>query len=252
MQLLLIVLLAACAPSAGGTRLLPASTDTLRLEVGSPEVNALFLPSHRARNSVYIGGAATPVTTWTNELTVSDSAGRRVHRWVTRGTQASGATWELHQTYDGRTLAPLKWAQRSSAGADSRLVIDGTRVQGVLKGPTSEAVQVDRTLERAGFIASASDLVPMAVGYRAGLVMIAPVWSPQGTTVEDRVFTVIGEEPVMVEDQRVVAWKVTEHVRATHELKATWWLTEASPYMVLAEIPLASGQVQRITGVALP
>src|SRR5690606_18074066 len=113
-------------------------------------------------------------------------------------------------------------------------------------------VQVDRTLDRAGFIASASDLVPMAVGYRAGLVMIAPVWSPQLTTVEDRVFTVIGEEPVMVEGQRVVAWKVTEHVRATHALKATWWLTEASPYMVLAEIPLASGQVQRITGVPLP
>ena len=30
-----------------------------------------------------------------------------------------------------------------------------------------------------------------------------------------------------------------------------WWLTNASPYMVLAEIPLANGQIQRITGVAL-
>jgi hypothetical protein len=48
-----------------------------------------------------------------------------VHRWITRGTQANGATWELHQTYDGRTLAPLKWSLRSSAGADSRFRIDG-------------------------------------------------------------------------------------------------------------------------------
>jgi hypothetical protein len=227
-------------------------TDTLRLEVGSPEVNGLMFPSHRARNTVYIGDSTTPVTSWTNELSVADSAGRTVHRWITRGTQANGATWELHQTYDGRTLAPLKWSLRSSAGADSRLRIDGTSVRGVMKGPSDTAgVVVDRTIPRAGFIASASDLVPMAVGMRADLVIIAPVWSPQSTNVEVRVFTVLGEESVMVEGESVVAFKVVERVYDTGELKATWWLTNASPYMVLAEVPLANGQIQRITGVAL-
>jgi hypothetical protein len=49
----------------------------------------------------------------------------------------------------------------------------------------------------------------------------------------------------------VKAWRVEERVHATGELKATWWLTNASPYMVLAEIPLPNGQIQRITGVAL-
>lgn len=227
-------------------------SDTLRLEVGSPEVNGLMFPSHRARNTVYIGDATTPVTSWTNELTVADSAGRTVHRWITSGTQANGATWELHQTYDGRTLAPLKWSLRSSAGADSRLSIDGLRVRGVMKGPSdTTGTVVDRTIPRAGFIASASDLVPMAVGMRTGLVIIAPVWSPQSTNVEVRVFTVLGEESVMVEGESVVAFKVEEHVYGTGELKATWWLTNASPYMVLAEVPLANGQIQRITGVAL-
>jgi hypothetical protein len=55
----------------------------------------------------------------------------------------------------------------------------------------------------------------------------------------------------MVEGESVVAFKVEEHVYGTGELKATWWLTNASPYMVLAEVPLANGQIQRITGVAL-
>jgi hypothetical protein len=250
MNALLLALSAVCASAPVPPATI--SADTLRLEVGSPEVNALFLPPHRARNSVYIGDAATPTTTWTNELTVSDSAGMRVHRWVTKGTQASGATWELYQTYNGRTLAPLQWAHRSSAGADSRLVIDGTRVRGVLKGPgNAPPTQIDRTIPRAGFIASASDLVPMAVGLRAGVVMTAPVWSPQSTTVETRVFSVLREETVRVEGADVKAWRVEERVHGTGELKATWWLTNASPYMVLAEIPLANGQLQRITGVAL-
>ena len=252
MPALFFLLLVAFSSTPQAPRALQLPADTLRLEVGSPEINGLMLPPHRARNSVYIGDATTPTVTWTNELTVADSAGMRIHRWVTRGTQASGATWELHQTYNGRTLAPLQWAQRSSAGADSRLQIEGTRVRGVWKGPNdTAAVPVDRTLPRAGFIASASDLVPMAVGLRAGLVMTAPVWSPQGTVVQERVFTVLVEEPVTVEGERVVAWRVEEREHATGRLVATWWLTNHSPYMVLAEIPLPNGQTQRITGVAL-
>ena len=248
--LLLLLALPGCSPAVPAAS--PVPSDTLRLEVGSPEVNGLILPPHRARNSVYVGDATTPVTTWTNELTVGDSAGIQVMRWVTRGTQANGATWELLQTYNARTLAPLRWAMKSSAGADSRLVIDGTRVTGTWKTPAdAEPKTVERTVPRAGFIASASDLVPMAVGLRRGVVMTAPVWSPQATDVEVRVFTVLAEERVRVEGDQVLAWRVEERVHATGELKATWWLTNASPYMVLAEIPLPNGQVQRITGVAL-
>jgi hypothetical protein len=247
-SLLVLLAVGTATPTPGAA---PAS-DTLHLEVGSPEVDALYFVPHRARNSVYIGDATTPSVTWTNELTVGDSAGLRVHRWVTKGTQANGTTWELHQTYNGRTLAPLKWAQRSSAGADSRLEIDGTRVRGVLKGPgEAPANPIDRTIPRAGFIASATDLVPMAVGLRAGVVMTAPIWSPQSTNVETRVFTVLRQETVNVEGVDVMAWRVEERVHATGELKATWWLIDVSPYMVLAEIPLPNGQTQRITGVAL-
>jgi hypothetical protein len=204
----LLILLAVCTATPPALAASPAA-DTLRLEVGSPEVDALYFVPHRARNSVYIGDATTPSVTWTNELTVGDSAGMRVHRWVTKGTQANGNTWELHQTYNGRTLAPLKWAQRSSSGADSRLEIDGTRVRGVLKGPgDAPANPIDRTIGRAGFIASATDLVPMAVGLRAGVVMTAPVWAPQSTNVETRVFTVLRQETVKVEGADVTAWRV--------------------------------------------
>ena len=54
-----------------------------------------------------------------------------------------------------------------------------------------------------------------------------------------------------MEGERVRAWRVEEHAAATGALQATWWLSEESPYMVLGEIPLANGQAQRITGVAL-
>ena len=68
MPLLLIVLLAACAPAASTTLAMPAPTDTLHLEVGSSEVDASYFVPHRARNTVYIGDATTPTTTWTTGL----------------------------------------------------------------------------------------------------------------------------------------------------------------------------------------
>lgn len=235
---------AAPGSSAGGT-------DTLYLQVGSPEVDGRVFPPHRARNTVYIGDATTPVGSWTNELTVGDSAGIPVMRWVTLGRQGNGGTWELRQTYHAHSLAPLAWYYANSGGAETTLRLTGSRVHGVQRAPDADDVDVDRTLARRGFIASASDLIPMAVGLRAGAVMVAPVWGPSMEEAEDRVFTVVGQETVSVEGVDVTAWKVLEHVRASGALYATWWLTESSPFMVLAEIPMQNGQVRRITGVDL-
>ena len=233
------------------------TSDTIRLEVGSPEVDGRVFPVHRARNRVYLGDSSEPTVTWTNELSLGDSAGVPVMRWVTRGEPGPAATgghqWELLQTYDARTLAPLAYSTPSSTGAYMHRTIDGTRVRGVKRGPGGDAPEepVDRTLDRLGFMASASDLVPMAVGLRAGSVMIAPVWGPNMRAAEDRIFTVLAEETVSVEGVDVVAWKVEERFADTGNLYATWWLTEESPYMVLAEVIQTDGQVRRITGVAL-
>jgi hypothetical protein len=48
----------------------------------------------------------------------------------------------------------------------------------------------------------------------------------------------------------VRAWKVEERNYADKVLTATWYVTEQSPYMVLAEIPVEGG-IQRMTGVDL-
>lgn len=224
-------------------------SDTLRLEVGSPEVDGRFFPPHRARNRVYIDDATTPSTSWTNELLVGDSAGRQVMRWISRSDQGS---WELLQTYDARSLAPLAYRRTAGDGSLIQLRIDGTRVTGVRRDPgETQDREVDTTLDRAGFIASASDLVPMAVRLEPGLVMTAPVWGPNMDSAQERIFTVIDEEPVTVEGEEVTAWRVEERIATTNALYATWWITLESPYMVLAEIPLANGGVQRITGVDL-
>jgi hypothetical protein len=248
---LLVSLLPAPAfPTIGG------ASDTLRLGVGSPEVDGRIFPAHLARNRVYIGDGSPPVTTWTNELTVSDSAGVPVHRWVTRGVrlgpEGAGASWELVQTYDARTLAPLTYYRWSSDGSSMRLRIEGTRVRGVQQASGDAAPRtIDRVIDRPGFFAGASDLVPMAVKLRPGLVITAPVWSPGMDATEVRVFTVVGRERVRVEGADVEAWKVEERVEGTGRFAATWYLTDASPFMVLAEMVLPDGRRQRITGVAL-
>lgn len=233
---------------------LAGTVDTTRLQVGSPEVNGRVYAPHKARVRVHVGELSTPPTAeWVNELTLGDSAGRKVMRWVTTGTRDPGGpnqtTWELRQTYDAVSLAPLGFASKSSAGGYSSLVIDGTRVKGVRKAPADSApTQVDYTIDRPGFMASASDLVPLAVGLEKGRVMTAPVWSPGSRTAETRTFAVLGEEDVDVEGTRVRAWKVEER-KADGTLYATWWLTRSSPYMVYGEVPLPDGRVQRMTEV---
>jgi hypothetical protein len=234
------------------------SADTLRLEVGSPHVNGTIYAPHAARVRVRVGeGEGRLTAEWTNELTLGDSAGRAVHRWVTKGTRflPSGDTvrWEILQTYDARTLAPYAYTARSSTGTFTRLTIDGTRVRGTRKvSPDSAERPIDVTVDRPGFIASASDLIPLAAGLKEGAVMTAPMWGPNMSASELRVFTVLGKVPVDVEGTRVTAWKINEHRHADRKLLATWYMTEASPYMVYGEVMLANGQLQRMTEVAIP
>lgn len=250
----------AAAPAApAALSSMQAAADTIRLEVGSPHVDGRVYQPHAARVRVRVGeGAAERVTAeWTNELTLGDSAGRPVMRWVTRGSQypPSGdtLTWEIFQTYDARTLAPYGYLSRSARGAQTQLTLDGTRVRGTRRAPGDSVGQpVDVTLDRPGFVASASDLVPLAAGLEAGAVMTAPMWGPAMTRAELRIFSVIGEVPVTVEGTEVTAWKVEERRAADGRLLATWYLTEASPYMVYGEVVLPNGQVQRMSEVAIP
>jgi hypothetical protein len=251
-----ILLAASCFPAAGAPSI--ASSDTIRLEVGSSEVNGKVYEPHAARVRVRMGeGEGRVVAEWTNELTLGDSAGRPIHRWITKGTRFSptgdSVTWEIRQTYDAVTLAPYGYAASSSTGGFSRLKLEGRRVHGTRKLPNDSTVQqVDLTLDRPGFIASASDLVPLAVGLQEGKVMTAPVWGPNMTRSELRIFTVIGQGPVVVEGSEVKAWKVEERRHADRTLLATWYLTERSPYMVYGEVILPNGQVQRMSEVAIP
>jgi hypothetical protein len=234
-----------------------AGSDTLRLQVGAPEIDGRIFPAHSARNRVYMARDAAPVSTWTNDLAVGDSAGVPVHRWVTRGVQlgpegSAGSSWELVQTYDARTLQPLTYYRWASNGASMRLRIEGTRIRGEQRVPGEAAPRtIDRTLDRAAFFAGASDLVPMAMRMREGLVVTAPVWSPGMESTEVRVFSVLRQETVRVEGADFSAWKVEERVERSGALVATWWLIDKSPYMVLGENPLPNGGTRRITGEAL-
>jgi hypothetical protein len=252
----LCVLLAMPCPA---TSLPTVSQDTIRVEVGSKLVDARVYKPHAARVRVRLGGPDGPITSeWTNELTLGDSAGRPVMRWVTKGTRpvpngTGTMTWELRQTYDGVSLKPLGYDSRNSIGLSTQLAMTGNRVQGKRKLPTdSVAVPVDVTLDQAGFFAGASDLLPAAMGFKEGAIILAPFWSPNATKAEMRVFTVRGKSPINVEGTEVIAWKVDEHRYSDRKLLATWYLIDKSPYMVYGEVPLPNGQVQHMSEIAIP
>jgi hypothetical protein len=126
-------------------------------------------------------------------------------------------------------------------------------MRGTRKLPNDTTVeQVGQVIPRMGFIASASDLGPAAVGLREGAVIIAPVWGPNMPTAESRIFSVIGQVPTVVEGREWNAWKVEERRESDRTLLAIWYLLDESPYMVAGEVFLPNGQVQKMTEVALP
>lgn len=238
----------------------PAPDDTIRLEVGSKEVDASYFQPHAAKVRVYVKSAAGDErirAEWMNVLWPGDSAGIKVHRWVTTGTQiapnGSTTNWELRQTYDAKTLAPYGIARTASNGSASSFRVDGNTITGWRRA-SSVAPQRDTTwtVQQLGFVASASDLVPLAVGFRPGMVMTAPLWGPNMAASEMRIFSVIGEQDIDVEGTNVRAWKVEERRRSDRALLATWWLLPKSPYMVYGEVPLPDGSIQRMTEVAVP
>ena len=241
--------------ASGSATATPTIGDTIRLEVGAKELDGRVYAPHAARVRVWVGpGEGRLRGEWTNVLTHGDSAGRKIHRWVTTGVSPTptGDTirWELRQTYDAITLQPYGIVRTASNGTSSSLRIDGRRVTGTRRttrdGPTEN---VSYEIDRPGYVASASDLVPAAVGFKPGLVIIAPIWGPPMTASETRVFTVIGKTDVNVEGTVVNAWKVDEHRQADAKLLATWYLLDKSPYMVYGEVPLPDGSIQRMTEV---
>lgn len=232
------------------------NADVLRLEVGAREVDGRVYQPHAAKVRVYVGDGVKR-SEWTNVLRVGEAGGRLMHYWTTTGTQVTAAgdsvRWQLKQTYDAITLQPYSIARTASNGMEVNLTIDGLRVHGTRRANANAPVEtIDYTIDRSGFVASASDLVPAAVGFKAGRVISVPIWGPGMTKAEQRRFTIVGQEDVDVEGTKVNAWKVDEHRESDNKLLATWYLLDKSPYMVYGVVPLPDGTVQRMTEVEVP
>ena len=229
--------------------------DTVYAEVGSSAIDGRFMKPHAARVRIYRGDSL--VQQWLNELTVGDSAGRPVMRWVTTSERVplnpNRRLSVLRQTYDAQTLAPLGFSSTVSNGAFTSVSIEGNRVRGRRRtAADTTTIAVDMTIDRPGYYSGASDLVPIAAGLRAGTVMVAPLWSPNSTKADYRVFVTHGDTTVSVEGTSVRAIKVDERRRTDRVLVATWYLLRDSPYMVYGEVPLPDGRVQRMTEVVVP
>lgn len=235
--------------------LLAQRADTVYADVGSSAIDGRFMKPHAARVRIYRGDSL--VQQWLNELTVGDSAGRPVMRWVTTSEPVplnpNRPLSVLRQTYDAQTLAPLGFSSTVSNGAFTSLTINGNRVRGRRRtAADTTVIAVDMTIDRPGYYSGASDLVPIAAGLRAGTVMVAPLWSPNNAMADYRVFVTHGDTTVNVEGTPVRAVRVDERRRSDRVLVATWYLLRESPYMVYGEVPLPDGRVQRMTEVEVP
>ena len=247
LTVLLCALLIPGWASAQATR-----NDTVRIEVGSKVLNGRVFQPHAARVRVYVGDQLT--NEWTNELTLGDSAGRPVMRWVTKTVHSpTGVKNELLQTYNAETLQPYALNSTSSNGAFTRFTISGKEVRGVRRMQNDTTTrEIRQTLDRLGFMASASDLVPVAAGLKQGFVMTAPVLGVDMPAAETRIFAVVRDTTVNVEGTMVKSWKVEERRHSDGTLIANWYLIDKSPYMVYGEVPLPNGQVRRMTEVEIP
>jgi hypothetical protein len=253
MRSLLVV--GAAAVCVAGAAASAQRVDTIFAEVGSPAVDARFFQPHAARVKVYRGDSL--VQQWTNELVVGDSAGRRVHRWVTTGERVeqnpNRPLSVLRQTYDARTLAPLGFSSQVNNGAFTRVSVDGNRVVGARRtAADTTLIPIDLTIERPGYFSGASDLVPIAAGLRTGSVIVSPMWSVNAVKPDYRVFVVLGDTTVNVEGSMVRARKVEERRRTDGSLYAEWYLMREKPYMVYGEVLLPDGRRQRMTEVSIP
>ena len=249
-RLSVLLALSALASVAEGQR-----GDTIYTDVGSPAIDGRIFKPHAARVRIYRGDSL--VAQWLNELRLGDSAGRPVMRWVTTGEPVplnpNRVLSVLRQTYDATTMSPLGYSSQANNGAWTSLGIDGTRVRGKRRAAGDTTIHnVDITIERPGFFSGASDLVPVAAGLRTGTVIVAPLWSPNVTSPEYRVFAVLGDTTLNIEGQMVRARKVEERRRSDRSLYANWYLLTTEPYMVYGEVPLPDGRVQRMTEVGVP
>jgi hypothetical protein len=252
------VLVLAAVPALGTTLRAQArhARDTIFLEVGSPRVDASLFRPHAARVRIY-NAEGVQTAEWDNELTLGDSAGRKVMRWITTGrpvpANPTRPLGRIYQTYDAVTMQPYGYVSSSNTGAYTQLAIDGRSVKGIRRANATAPLQeVNLTLDVPGWVIGASDLVPVAAGLRTGEVIVAPLWGPNMTQSEYRVFVVMGDTTMMIEGTRATARKVEERRRSDGALTATWFLTREDPYMWYGEVPLPGGGVQRMTEVPIP
>ena len=130
----LCVVFALPCSAIGPTSVGPAS-DTIRIEVGSKEVNGRVYLPHAARVRVRVGGPDSPITSeWTNELTLGDSAGRPVMRWVTK----SHATREVYSRTARIATTPARHTDEATGRAARTTKY--IRKMGDLRASTPESV----------------------------------------------------------------------------------------------------------------
>jgi hypothetical protein len=163
------------------------------------------------------------------------------------------ATWEMYQTFDATSIAPLSLRRGSSEGVDLQLVYEGRQVRGTRKVGAGAATPVAVELSRAAFPAAASDLVPMVVQLRKGLVIEAPVWQFGMPDVETRLFDVVDRREMTVAGTAWNSWVVED--RAVRDRAVvfigTWYIVDEPPYMIYAEVVGPGGVRQRMTEVPL-
>lgn len=224
---------------------LPAQSDTLLVEPGSPRVSGSSIPVHSSRTVLRAGGPdGEPRGTITNYMEIGDSAGRGVVRFRTEGEIAGPNgrnTYTLRQTFDRETLQPLGFAAAGSAGRQSSFRIEETQVTGWSAGPGQERQPFAKELSRRAFHAGATDIILGVLDLRPGLVVRMPVWSPGMPDVEERIYTIGEEVPVQMGGKTMRGWNVEEWSSRRNAVIGTMVAITGAPFMETYDVLAPDG-----------
>jgi hypothetical protein len=230
------------------------SADTLCVAVGSEMISGLELPVHGSkidRFQLDPGQAPRNIGWITNVMSIGDTAGRPVFRFITEGEarQPNGQAnrYTLYTTFDRKTTALLGYFISGSLGREVRLTLDGNRVRGTIRPSADAAVQpVDVTLSRPGFLGSSMDIQLALLPLRPGLTIELPVWMPGMTDAESRWYVVVSQGTAKMGGKTVDAW-VTEEWNADRSRKlSTMNVIKSAPFMEWQEFDQPSGGKLRL------
>jgi hypothetical protein len=179
-------------------------------------------------------GTIRPQGIWTDHMQWSTVEGKRVMLRVQGTTFINGSANTILNTFDPRTLAPIKSETHGVDGTIFRRTFDGTRVTSVTLngvGDKNEAAAADLPEAVYDFNGGMYGILLASLPLRAGLKGTLPAIADRDATMTAEPFEVRGRETVHAGARgNMTAWVVDSTRPGDYTMR--FWLIKTAPYIL--------------------